>query len=298
VPAAHVQSWSGEDVRLGDVERALCRCRESEEQESGGPDIRTSVLTHLAWVPTEWRKAAEDVLEGLGERHPSRTIVLLPDPDSDRDAIDGEVSVEAFAVPGMHRHVATEVIRLRLHGARTRAPASVVLPLLISDLPVFLRWRGRPDFYAGPFEQLVEVADRLVVDTGEWPDLPAAYGALAEFFDRVQISDIAWARLAGWCQGIARLWPGVAAASTIRVEGQAAEAILLAGWLRSGLGHDVALEHVEADAVRSVAIDGKAVESAGVEPKSASDLLSDQLEIFGRDRIYEGAVAAAAEAVT
>ena len=284
-------TWSGEDVHLAEVERRLGELR---SENGSGPELRTSVLTHIAWVPPQWRQAAEAVLEDLRERHPSRTIVLYPEADSDRDAIDAEVAVETFELPGLDRRVATEVLRLRLGDGRAERPASIVLPLLIADLPVFLRWRGRPEFYAGPFEQLVGVADRLVVDTGEWDDLPGAFAPLAEFFEQIAVSDIAWARTARWRQGIAALWPDAAATRVLRVEGPQAEALLLAGWLRSRLGRHVELEAVEAKTLTAVAVDGVDVEPAPEEPKTPGDLLSDQLEIFGRDRIYEQAVAATA----
>jgi glucose-6-phosphate dehydrogenase assembly protein OpcA len=186
--------------------------------------------------------------------------------------------------------VAAEVVRLWLHDGRVRAPASVVLPLLISDLPVFLRWRGEPEFYGGPFEQLTDVADRIVVDSSEWDGLPGAYAHLAEFFDAVAVSDIAWARTERWRLAIARLWPQVADVSELAVEGPHADALLLAGWLRSRLRREVVLDHGSAEQVRGVAVDGRTVEPGSDEPKTPSDLLSDQLEIFGRDRVYEQAV--------
>jgi hypothetical protein len=291
---AETLSWRGDDVALAEVERALGELRCADSDQDGVPDLRTSVLTHIAWVPLEWREAAEDVLEGLGERHPSRTIVLFPDPDATRDAIDAEVEVETFQLPGLERHVATEVVRLWLHDGRTRAPASIVLPLLISDLPVFLRWRGQPAFYEPPFEDLADVADRLVVDSREWPDLPAAYGVLAEFFDRAAVSDIAWARTARWREGIAGLWPRVAELRHVRVRGPRADSLLLVGWLSARLGRQLELQHEPGEELELVAVDGDEVVPGRVEPKSPSDLLSDQLEIFGRDRIYEQAVNAAA----
>ncbi len=287
---AHERTWRGEDVKLAEVERALASLRCGDADEGHEPDLRTSVLTHVAWVPQEWREAAESVLEGLGERHPSRTIVLYPQPESERDAIDAEVSVESFAVAGLERHIATEVVRLWLCDGRARAPASIVLPLLISDLPVFLRWRGQPDFYAGPFEQLVEVADRLVIDSIEWKELPAAYSRLAEFFERVAVSDIAWARTERWRVAIAALWPEVAGVQKVTVQGPLAEALLLVGWLRSRLDRGIALDHREGSELEAVAVDGRKVEPPSEEPKTPSDLLSDQLEIFGRDPVYEQAV--------
>ena len=86
------------------------------------------------------------------------------------------------------------MIELRLGGARARAPASIVQPLLISDLPTFCRWRGLPPWGTPELEQLVDVCDRLVVDSSEWRGLPKAYAELAKLFDRIAVSDIAWGR--------------------------------------------------------------------------------------------------------
>src|ERR671930_1455791 len=171
------------------IERQLASLRLQEER---GARLRTSVMTHIAWVPEAWVEAAEDVLAGLAERHPSRTIVLFPQPESD-DGIEGTVEVDCFP-QGEGRRVCTETIRLRLGGSRAAAAASVVQPLLLPDLPVFLRWRGLPRFGDGCFAELVDVVDRLIVDSTEWPGLPAPYASLAGFFDRVAVSDIAWAR--------------------------------------------------------------------------------------------------------
>jgi hypothetical protein len=47
------------------------------------------------------------------------------------------------------------------------------------------------------------------------------------------------------------------------------------------------------DDVESVAVDGRELQQPPAEPLSASDLLSAELETFGRDRVYEAAVTAA-----
>ncbi len=54
---------------------------------------------------------------------------------------------------------------MTLCGPRAHAPASVVSPLLVTDLPAFLRWRGDLPFGSTELEQLVGVADRLIVDS-------------------------------------------------------------------------------------------------------------------------------------
>jgi glucose-6-phosphate dehydrogenase assembly protein OpcA len=255
--------------------------------------MRTSVMTHIAWVPYGWREPARAVLEGMAERHPSRTILLFPEPNADDNRIDARAEVERWEVPDADRGLVTEVVELTLRGARAQAPASIVEPLLISDLPVFVRWRGEPPWGTAELEQLVDVTDRLIVDSTEWDDLPEAYRRLAELFPRCAASDIAWARTSRWREHLATLWPGIAEVRTLRVRGTAAQAWLLCGWLRSRLGReDIALEHEPAERVEGVALDGEAVPLPPRKPPSPSDVLSDELERFTPDPVYEAAVLA------
>ena len=279
-------------MTVAELERQLAELR-AMTCEAGVPQLRTSVMTHMAWVPEEWLGAAQEVMEGLAERHPSRLIVLTPQPEA-ADGLDAEVSETCFTVPGQEHHVCAEILRLRLCGRRAAAPASIVAPLVIADLPVFLRWRGEPPFGAPEFEQLTRLADRLVVDSAEWSALPGAYGALAASFARTAVSDIAWARTLAWRTAVAELWPGVAKVGELRVAGPQAEALLLAGWLRSRLGRVVSLIHDDAEELELVACDGERVEPRMREPLTPADLLSAELDRFSRDPIYEAAVRAAA----
>lgn len=264
---------------VAEIEHALAMLRAEEDD---APALRTTVLTHVAWLPAEWEEAAEQVLEGLAERHPSRTILLRPDPSAGKDGLEADVSRQCFALA--ERHVCAEVIRIRLCGRTAHAPASVLLPLVLPDLPVFLRWRGRPPFGAPEYEQLTGVADRLIVDSSEWPE--PQYDVLARSFERIAVSDLAWRRTLEARVRIAALWPSRFA--SVRVRGPRTESALLGGWLRSRLGRAIPLEHEPADVLDEVTVDGKTLELAP--PPSASDQLSAELEVFGRDPVYEEAV--------
>lgn len=288
---ALLERWSGEGVRLAEVEEQLARLRVTSGDQSSAPSIRTSVMTHIAWVPEEWLDAARETLAGMAEEHPSRTLLLVPMPDSAHDRIDADVSVECYRLPGTERHVCSEIVELHLHGPRAKAPASIVSPLLISDLPVFLRWRGEPPFGSQELDQLVAIADRLIVDSTEWDDLPYAYTRLVALFERTAVSDIAWARTGRWRALLASLWPGIADVTSIRVRGTSAQAHLLAGWLRSRLGRDVALEHVEAERLEGIDLDGEPASFPPGDPPTPSAVLSDELDRFARDPVYEAATA-------
>ncbi len=232
--SALTDTWSGQDSSIAEIERELARLRGfilDGEQEAS---MRTSVMTHCAWVPPQWLDAAKATLEGMAERHPSRTILLVPKPD-EPNGLDAELSVRCFTAG--ERHICGEVIELHLRGNRTLAPASIVLPLLLSDLPVFCRWRGEPAFGELPWEQLVGVVDRLVVDSTEW-DGPH-FGELAALFDVTVVSDLAWTRLHGWRVVLAACWPEIVQ-QEIHIAGPPTEAALLYGWLGSRLGRALA----------------------------------------------------------
>ena len=271
------------------IEQALARLRSEASADGEGPNLRTTVMTHVAWVPERWEEAARATLAGLEERHPSRTILLFPHPNDERDSLEAEVDLRCF-VRGGGKGVCSEVIGVHLYGRRASAPASVVLPLLITDLPVFLRWRGDLHVGSPELEQLAAEVDRLVLDSSEWANVERTLARLPRLFDRVAVSDIAWARIEPWRESLARLWPDIANVSTLRVAGPKADALLLSLWLGSRLNREVELEHEPAGEIEAVEADGLAAELGRRGAKSASDLLSEQLDLFGRDDIYEEAV--------
>ena len=282
--------WTGRDVTVDEVAHELATLRGSND---GGPDLRTSVMTHVAWVPPRWEEPARAVFADLGRFYPSRTIMLLPRPD-EPDGLHSRISLQCFPTGGSE--VCTELVELELCGSRADVPASVVVPLLLSDLPVFLRWRGLPPFGDPTFERLAALVDRLVVDSREWDGgLHACYGSLAQHFgDHLAVSDIVWARTQDWREALAAAWPGIAEADEVEVEGPEADALLLAGWLRSRLHRPVALEQRDADEIASVAVDGEPVAAPTAPPPRPGELLSRELDRFGRDPVYEAAVRAAA----
>jgi glucose-6-phosphate dehydrogenase assembly protein OpcA len=275
---------------VAEVERKLARQRCRQEAD-GEPELRTSTMTHVVWAPPRWLPRAKRVLAGLAERHPARTIFLVPVPGR-ASGVEADAVVQDFEI-GDGREVLSEVVELRLRGEAARHPASIVLPLLISDLPAFCRWRGRPEWGGRALAEIVDVCDRLVVDSSEWRGLPGAYAELARLFDRVAVSDLAWRRGLPWRSALADRWPGIRRIERLSVEGPRADALLLTGWLRSRLRRDVALTRRDAPALAAVRVDGDRVTPPVQPALSDSDLLSAELDTLARDPVYEAAVRAA-----
>jgi glucose-6-phosphate dehydrogenase assembly protein OpcA len=276
---------------VAEIERKLARQR-CRKEDDGEPELRTSTMTHVVWAPPRWLPRAKRVLAGLAERHPARTIFLVPVPGR-AARVEADVVVKDFAI-GDGREVLSEVIELRLGGEAAHHPASIVLPLLISDLPAFCRWRGRPDWDGPALAEIVDVCDRLVVDSSEWQGLPGAYDRLATLFDRIAVTDLAWRRGLPWRAALADRWPGIRRVERLSVEGPRADALLLAGWLRSRLRREVRLTRRNAPSLSALRVDGEAVARPTAPELTGSDLLSAELDTLARDPVYE----AAARAVT
>ena len=113
-----------------------------------------------------------------------------------------------------------------------------------------------------------------------------------QLFERVAVSDLAFARSLRWRGRLAERWPGIRATERLRVEGPRADAVLLAGWLRSRLRRDIALDPVRTPVVTGVWVDGDRVDPPREAVPKPGDLLSSELEQLGRDAVYEAAVRA------
>ena len=183
---------------VAEVERKLAKKRCLLEAD-GMPELRTSTMTPSSGaadvgLPREARAGSPSGT--------SRTILLVPLAGR-RSSVEADATVRDFELPG-GREVLSEVIELRLRGDAANHPASVVLPLLISDLPAFCRWRGQPDWSSPRSRKLVDVCDRLVVHSdGGAMCRPATRRSRA--CSSAAVTDIAWRRSLPWRAQLAAL---------------------------------------------------------------------------------------------
>ncbi len=69
--------------------------------------------------------------------------------------------------------VCYEEVVLSVRGEAAEHLTGIVAPLLIHDLPTHVWWPGDPPFTDPVFDQLVEMGDRLIVDSSDFGDLLA-----------------------------------------------------------------------------------------------------------------------------
>ena len=229
----------------------------SEAAQHAAAEARASVCNLIAVVGNEPELGAiSSVLDRLSVTNPSRTLILLAQHTREADKLEAEVSAQERTESG-HR-VTTERVLLHAHGEPARHLASLAAPLLIPDLPVILWWPGRPEFDSPLFNDLCELADRLIVDTDEGfdeTDLTRLLGVARRKTARASIGDLNWARLMAWRHTAAQFFdmPGMLARLAhihgVSIfhgsDGSTAQARLLGGWVRSRMatvGIDVPIE--------------------------------------------------------
>ncbi|MDQ2934375.1 MAG: glucose-6-phosphate dehydrogenase assembly protein OpcA [Chloroflexota bacterium] len=173
---------------------------EAKVTQKGLPHARTSVLNLI--VTVEDGEAADRVVRtmmGLGVRHPSRAIVLVPEQTTKGDLLDASISAHCHETPGDERErICYEQVVLTVRGEAASHLAGVVAPLLIHDLPTFVWWPGDPPLRNPIFDQLVEMGDRLIVDSSDFSDLLTGLRRLSNLRRRSGVGDLTWGRQAWW----------------------------------------------------------------------------------------------------
>jgi glucose-6-phosphate dehydrogenase assembly protein OpcA len=255
------QIWSSaaveaEQSALSDIarQRALGDPRLAAHLDQSGPvrvRMRTSVLTLVVIAPRpETAERAMAAINALHQRHPSRAIVVSPGDYDGPSAMDAHVYAECRIAARTDAEVCTEQILIKVGGELSQHLSRVVAPLLIHDLPVVLWWPDDPTFGTRQFGEVVGLADRLLVDTGTFPEdgrhrLAGLAGVVAE---GVIVSDIGWLRLNLWRELLAGLFDHpllireVEHVRSVRVDfarpGRAvhlAKALYVCGWLAGQL---------------------------------------------------------------
>jgi hypothetical protein len=171
---------------------------------------RTSVMNLVVVAPRpEIAERCAATISQLTGRQPTRVVIV-----SSRDP-DGppwlKALVEARAVRPRADVPETwaEVVHVSAGGETGRHLQSIVGPLLVHDLPVTLWWPGEPPFGSDAANELLAMADRLVVDGSSWRgDGLGRLRAMAGLLDgpALSVSDFALVRQSRWREAIASVF--------------------------------------------------------------------------------------------
>jgi glucose-6-phosphate dehydrogenase assembly protein OpcA len=203
--------WKSEDVDLTSVERELSSLwKQLARQQDRTSPVRTHVFNLLVYASSAAEAhEIESSLEHLGDRQPSRTIILYGDRTPGGSAISAEVSLTCPVGSGDRPPRCFERISICASGRAADHLDSVATPLIISELRTYLWWPGQPPFGYRAFHRLLALTDQLVVDSAQFLSPGDGITNVARLSSGHQgVNDFQWARLVSWREIITQFFDG------------------------------------------------------------------------------------------
>ena len=188
---------------------ALAAARETSDAGGHHVAARTSVLNLVVVAIDEPTAAAcAATIAATASRHASRSLILCAtDPDG-ASGLDARIEALSSTMSD-GAEAGAETIYITAHGETGRHLASIIVPLLVHDLPVALWWPNDPTFVSHRADRMLPLADRLIVDGSAWSgsglDL---LGQMADVAVERHLVVVDWAllRQARWREALASVY--------------------------------------------------------------------------------------------
>ena len=248
------RSWRADGIDLGEVASELSRLHteltHAETAHDEHPHPRNCVMNLVVAVSDqEQEEAVQEAVQAVAAGHPLRAIILRRI-QGEGEGLDAEVTTQAHhLVRG--RSVQLEQVTLKVRGPAAEHTASLVDPLLVSDVPTYLWWTGTPPLTEQGFRDALAACDVLIVDSAQFENLVQAFLELAALAERLGgrlgFVDLQWVRQKPWRETLAQFFApdsrremleglervaieSIGEGATGRVGG-----MLLGGWLMAAL---------------------------------------------------------------
>lgn len=237
----------------------------AEPHPGGGGLMRANTLNLIAVAENaDYAELITRSVSQLRDFLPSRTVIFITDACAERERtwhVRVQLS-EAYHKSGDAPALRFETIVISADPKVAGHLASLVSPLMISELPTFLWWPSGDFAHSPVFQDLVEIVDRLIVDSGQLGNDAGALAQLRTLLndeDDPWVGDFTWLRLQPWRHLIAQFFdpqevqPALETIAQVNIayaprredrgSGLAA-ALLIVGWMASRLNWEV-LEPLE-----------------------------------------------------
>jgi glucose-6-phosphate dehydrogenase assembly protein OpcA len=308
---------------------------ESLARETAPPEghsvLRACAMTLI--VIAEDNAEAAGIAQTLGlvmQEHPHRAVIVRVRSGSAPE-LGYQVTAQCWRPFGRNRQICCEQVEMAATEASLADAVPALLAITAPDLPVAV-WCRSPGLFGVPaLASLFARADRVIVDSRDFGDPPAALGLLTRSAaqGRGSLADLAWGSVTRWREIVAEIFEDPACRASLprlqrlRVLHSAGAvpttAFYLAGWILSALERDgIEAGFVGVEPVGG-GIEGIALEAAGstisirraqgtavlieidglrnctAAPRlSEAELLGTELGVMGRDPVFERTLPVAA----
>ncbi len=201
----HLPGTQAPTINVDAIERQLTALwqQSSQDDEHGGV-TRASMFNLLVYVPGRAEAGTlDEMLTDITAARPCRAILIVADEDAPKETLTAEVTSRCTLPSASSKQVCCEQVTITAGVAQVDEVPSAVAPLLLSDLPVYVWWHAEPRLAdKALFRRLVDLSDRVVIDSTRFRDPGADLAAMAAVLTDTPrwtaISDLNWARLTAW----------------------------------------------------------------------------------------------------
>lgn len=188
------------DVRA--IERELNSLWKEAGEEDGGV-LRACLLNLIIYTPSaQFSSEVDEIIAEVTAGHPCRAILIIADQEVAEPHLDAGVTSRCAMPTASSKQVCCEQVTFKAAGQEVNEVPSATIPLLLSDLSIYLWWRAVPQLGDRVFTRLVDASDRVIIDSAEfaspYSDLLTLAALLRESPHWTAFSDLNWARLTAW----------------------------------------------------------------------------------------------------
>ncbi len=220
------------------------------------PVTRASALTLLVYVESsDAAREVSNLIADVTRQNPCRAVVMVMNPEGSPEGLMASVSAHCHMAAEAGKQICSEQITLEARGDTGPELMSMVLPLTVSGLPIYMWWRAGHFTMPGYFDQLLRITQRLIVDSARFAATRSDLTSLAAWSEkhsgRIRLSDLNWARATPWREVMAQCFdspdrrPYLQRIHEVHIEyekesarlaTQRAQSLLLTAWLATRLG--------------------------------------------------------------
>ena len=240
---------------ITDTLPTLARLREQAARQAAdeGAELNAQMLlaTIVARYPgaISWAEIEAET-RPVVTAYPSRVIALVNDPDTAEAAEPVRVGLLAAQRSDGASAIRGELLAAALQGRAFQEGAAIAASWSASGIPTVVWWNGPAVTDDHLFEDMLDIADRILVDSSAMTVPAADFEVLNDVVSgshHARVTDALWLRLLAWRQAIAQAFDQPAARIDLEhlrsvelavracASGHAA-ALLLVGWLATRLG--------------------------------------------------------------
>lgn len=178
------------------------RLKEIWDNEQGLNRIRAAFFTLIIYTSQEHALAYQKLMQSVILKFPCR-VIWIKEEKKGEPYLKTNVRSEAVA-----SNVFCEIIELEGCGSFMERIPFIVLPYIISDLPLYLLWTEEPEVDNKVFSFFAPLARKIILDPTMIENYPKYFKGALEFIKTYpnKVSDLAWNSLKSWRQLLVSLF--------------------------------------------------------------------------------------------